>query len=360
MMIPHPAWIEIDLNQFKKNIHAIRSRIGKSLFCLCVKADGYGHGLCEVGKTAENEGVDYLAVACLKEGIALRKAGIQIPILVLGAILQDQIQSIIEWDLECTISSRYKANLILDVCQALHRKANVHLEVDTGLHRTGVRVETAIELLPWILTQKYLNLVGVYSHFACSDQPNDLVTLGQIRQFLLLKEKFKDQHIIWHLANSGGVRNYPEAHLDMVRPGLLCYGYGDSYVAPCFSLKAKVSYFKVVEQGAGISYGHTYKTSSKTRVITIPVGYGDGYRRAFSNQGFVLIRGKKYKVSGVVCMDQFMVDIGNNDVYIEDEVTLLGVQGKEAITLEAAAKIADTVPYELLYSFNARLSRIYI
>lgn len=360
MNIPHPAWIEINLGKFKQNLQSIRRRIGKSLFCLCVKADAYGHGLCEIGKVAELEGVDYLAVSCLKEGIALRNAGIQIPILILGAILEDQIQNIIEWDLECTISSRYKANLVLDVCRRLNRQAKVHLEVDTGLRRTGVRLDTAMELLPWIMEQKFLNLVGVYSHFASSDRTNDPTTLEQIRQFQVLRDAFKDKKILWHLANSGGVIHYPEAHFDMVRPGLLCYGYGDSSVSSCFSLKAKVSYFKVVEAGEGVSYGHTYKTTNKTRIVTVPVGYGDGYKRAFSNLGIVLIRGKKYTISGVVCMDQFMVDIGNDDVYIEDEVTLLGCQGKQAITVEEAAKIAGTVPYELLCSFNARLSRIYL
>ncbi|HSX13628.1 MAG TPA: alanine racemase [Chlamydiales bacterium] len=360
MNIPHPAWIEIDLNQFKKNLQSVRCMIGNRLLCLCVKADAYGHGLCEIGKIAEEEGVYSLAVACLKEGIALRKSGIKIPIIILGAIFADQIQDIIEWDLECTISSRFKANLILDACLRLNRQAKVHLEVDTGLHRTGVRLETAIEMLPWILGQKFLQLIGVYSHFASSDQPNDPITLEQIRKFQVLKETFKDEKIIWHLANSGGVLNYPQAHLDMVRVGLLCYGYGNSLVSSCFSVKAKVSYFKVVEAGEGISYGHTYKTADKTRIVTVPVGYGDGYMRAFSNRGIVIIRGKKYTISGIVCMDQFMVDIGNDDVYIEDEVTLLGKQGKEAITVEDAAKIAGTVPYELLCSFNARLSRIYI
>lgn len=366
MHIPHPAWVEIDLGQFKKNIHSIRRRISKSLFCLCVKADAYGHGLCEIGKVAAAEGVDYLAVSCLKEGVSLRSSGISIPILVLGAIHENQIEDLIGWDLEFTVCSRYKANLVLDVCARMNKRAKVHLEVDTGMRRTGVRPETALELLPWIADQKFFQLVGVYSHFAAADEPNNLITLDQIRQFQSLRDRFKEKKILWHIANSGGVIGYPESHFDMVRTGLLCYGYLPNgkedplgEIAPCFSVKAKVSYFKVVGEGQGISYGHSYKTTKQTRVVTIPVGYGDGYKRAFSNKGFVLIREKKYKVSGIICMDQFMVDIGNDDMYIEDEVTLLGVQGKQRITLEEAAIIADTVPYELLCSFNGRLSRIY-
>lgn len=360
--IPHPAWIEINLSQFKKNIHIVRKRIGKSLFCLCVKADAYGHGLCEIGKVAADEGVDYLAVSCLKEGATLRASGITIPILVLGAIHENQIQDLIDWDLEFTISSRYKANLVLDVCARINKPARIHLEVDTGMRRTGVRPETAFELLPWMSSQRFFQLVGVYSHFAASDIPNHPITNEQIRQFKSLHDQFKGLNILWHLANSGGIVNYLESHFDMVRTGILCYGYADPLeeVFPCFSVKAKISYFKVVEADLGISYGHSYKTSKQTRVITVPIGYGDGYKRAFSNKGIVLIREKKYKISGVVCMDQFMVDIGNDDMYIEDEVTLLGVQGNQRITLEEAAIIADTIPYELLCSFNARLSRVYI
>jgi alanine racemase len=366
-IIPHPAWIEIDLIQFKKNLQAVRKRIGKSLFCLCVKADAYGHGISEIGMAAEEAGVDYLCVACLKEGIELRLKGVSLPILVLGAIHEDQIQSLIEWNLEFTLSSKYKADLVLDVCSRLRKKCRVHLEVDTGMRRTGVRVETAIDLLPWLLAQTGFTLVGVYSHFATADLPNNPFAFEQIREFQKLKECFKEKNLIWHLANSGGVAFYPDSHFDMVRPGLLCYGYfpdgsedRSCEIAPCFSLKAKVSYFKVVEADIGISYGHSYKTDVKTRVVTVPIGYGDGYRRAFSNKGFVLIREQKYKIAGVVCMDQFMVDIGMNEVYIGDEVTLIGRQGMQQISLEEAALIADTVPYELLCCLNGRLSRIYI
>lgn len=365
--IPHPAWIEIDLSQFKKNIQAIRGRIGKSLFCLCVKADAYGHGLCNIGKVAQEEGVDYLAVSCLKEGVALRLAGISLPILVLGAIHDDQIEGFIKWDLEFTISSKYKADLVLDVSSRMGQRCRVHLEVDTGMCRTGVRPETARDLLPWMMNQNYFHLIGVYSHFATADQKNHPFVLNQIQQFAQLRNEFRHYNLVWHVANSGGVFFYPESYFDMVRPGLLCYGYFPDggidpkwEIAPCFSLKAKVSYFKVVEAGSGISYGHLYKTSKQTRVVTIPLGYGDGYLRAFSNKGFVLIRNQKYKIAGIVCMDQFMVDIGNDEVYVGDEVTLIGKQGLQQISLEEAGVLANTIPYELLCSLNGRLSRIYL
>lgn len=364
--IPHPAWIEIDLCQFKKNLREIRNRIGEKRFCLCVKADAYGHGLIEIGKVAELEGIDYLAVAFLKEGIFLRQAGLVMPILVLGAFDPAQIQDFIEYNLEFTISSRMKAELVEEICTKIQKKCRVHLEVDTGLRRTGVRVETAIELIPSLFQYKYLELVGVYSHFASSYHPNNPVALEQISQFSFLQQKIGKKNLIWHLANSGGVMFYPESHFDMVRPGFVCYGYmpdgkedKTGAIAPIFSLKARVSYFKVVKAGEGIGYNHLYTPSKQTRVVTVPLGYADGFKRDFSNKGFVLIRGKKFKIVGIVCMDQFMVDIGDNEAYVGDEVTLIGRQGADRISMEEAASVINTVPHELLCSLNGRLSRYY-
>ncbi len=364
--VPHPSWIEVDLNQFKKNIQSVRHRIGEKIFCLCVKGDAYGHGLCEMSRVAQDEGVDRLAVACLKEGVALRAFGITIPILVLGAIHEDQIDALIQNDLEITLSSRYKAELVLSACSRLRKKCRVHLEVDTGMNRTGVRVESAFKLIPWIASQKLFQFVGVYSHLGSSDRENDLFTHVQIRKFRSLQEHFRGSSLIWHLANSGGVLFYPESLFDMVRPGILCYGYFPDgsedplgEIAPCFSLKSKVSYFKVVEEGSAIGYGQNYKTARRSRVVTVPIGYADGYPRALSNKGSVLIRGCEYKISGIICMDQFMVDVGSSDVYVGDQVTLIGKQGNRQIRLNEVASRAGIIPHELLCSLKGRQSRIY-
>ena len=166
------------------------------------------------------------------------------------------------------------------------------------------------------------------------------------------------------MANSGGVAFYPESHLDMVRPGMLCYGLSlpnsDIPLDPILSLKAKISYFKVVAADRGISYGHTYRTEKETRVVTVPIGYGDGYRRDFSNRMNLLIRGRRYRIAGSVCMDQFMVDIGDNEAYIGDEVVLIGRQNEEEITIQEMAEILHTDPREVLCHFNDRLPRIYM
>ncbi|MGD0665167.1 MAG: alanine racemase [Rhabdochlamydiaceae bacterium] len=358
---PHPSWIEIDLKQFKKNIGIIRAHIGGSLYCLPVKANAYGHGLCAIGKAAEEAGVDYLGVAHLQEGIQLRQAGVKLPILVLGAIHEDQISELINYNMEFSISSKFKADLVASKCKEMNQSCRVHLEVDTGMQRTGVRYETALHLYEHIKTLGGVEVVGVYSHLATADSFADKQI--EIFKALMQEPPFQGAKLIRHIANSGGVTHFSKSHLDMVRPSLMTFGYAsDSFkeIAPCFSLKSKVSYFKVVEKGEGVSYGHSYYTTKRTRIVTIPIGYGDGFRRALSNRGSVLIRGKKYPIVGTICMDQFMVDAGDDEMYVGDEVVLIGKQGNEEILLTDIAKLCDTIPYEVLCLFNERLPRVYI
>ncbi|MES2274265.1 MAG: alanine racemase [Chlamydiota bacterium] len=362
----HPTWIEVDLGQFRKNIAIIRNYIGRSLFCLPVKANAYGHGLCGIGVAAADAGVDYLGVSCLQEGVNLRQAGVQIPILVFGAVHENQVDDLIHFNLEFTISSKYKAGLVAARCETLQRKCRIHLEVDTGMQRTGVRCSTAEELFPYLKSLKCFEVVGIYSHLASSDRAEDPIAEKQIQAFQGLIEHPKFEGHLRHLANSGGVAHYRHAHLDMVRPGLLAYGYLPENppaelqgIAPCFSLKSKVSYFKVVAKGEGISYNHTYITPSQTRIVTVPIGYGDGYRRKLSNRGAVLIRGKRFPIVGIVCMDQCMINIGMEEVYVGDEVVLIGKQGFEEIGLLEIAHLCETVPYEVLCFFNSRIPRIY-
>ena len=364
--IPHPAWIEVDLQKLKNNLAKIRSRIGSSRLCCVVKANAYGHGLVPVAKAASQAGVDYFGVAHLQEGVALRKANIDLPILVLGAIHEDQIEDLIRYRLEFTISSPFKAKIVAQKAAQLQAKCTVHLEIDTGMRRTGIRVENALTLIDYLQNTPCFELKGIYSHFAMSETPNNSVTLEQLEQFLSLKESVgsRGKTLIWHLANSGGVAFYPESYLDMVRPGLMCYGLSPQQaifdLQPMLSLKAKISYFKVVGPDQGISYNHLYRTKSQTRVVTIPVGYGDGYRRDFSNRMSVLIRGERCGISGTVCMDQFMVDIGDREAYVGDEVVLIGRQKDQEITLSEMAQIAQTDPREILCHFNERIPRFYI
>lgn len=365
----HPAWIEIDLQQFKKNIAIIRKHIGKSKLCIPIKANAYGHGLIPIARAAVDAKVDYLGVACLQEGVQLRKAGVLIPILVLGAIHEDQISDLLTHELEFTISSLYKAKMVAKQCQESKQKCRVHIEIDTGMQRTGVRPDSALELLNYLNTESCFEVVGIYSHLAVSDEPDNDFTQYQIQKFqdfILKYVRPKHPNIICHIANSGGISYFSDSCLDMVRPGLLTFGHFPNGtiealqdIKSIFTLKAKIAYFKVVEAGQGISYGHTYKTQEQTRVVTIPVGYGDGLRRELSNRGAVIIRGQRFAISGTICMDQFMVDIHHQEAFVGDEIVLIGTQGKESITLEEMARLCNTITYEILCGFNNRLPRYY-
>ncbi len=361
----HPAWFEIDLGRFCANLAQVRKRVGQRLVCCILKANAYGHGIIPIAKAAEHSRmVDSFGVAHLSEAILLRNAGISLPILVLGAIHEDQIEDLICTQVEFTVGSLYKAKLVAEKTERLGAICPVHVEVDTGMRRTGVRPESVFALIEFLLSKPCFSLKGVYSHFAMSETPDNETSLRQIESFIRLKEKIPLPGIIWHLANSGGIAFYPDSWLDMVRPGLLCYGLTFQGalldLQPCMELKANVSYFKVVEEGEGISYGHIYRTDKQTRVVTIPVGYGDGYRRDFSNRMQVLLRNKSYRIAGAVCMDQFMVDIGGDEAYVGDEAVLIGRQGDLEITLEEMAKVSGTDPREILCHFNERIPRVYL
>lgn len=368
----HPAWIEIDLKQFKKNLAIIKNYIGPQVkFCLPVKANAYGHGLIEIARAAAEQNIDYLGVSCLQEGILLRQADVNLPILVFGAIHANQVEELVKYDLDFTISSKYKAQMVADECAKINKPVKVHLELDTGMHRTGVRVDTAGEVLEYLQSNKYFNLEGVYSHLATADNPNNNFALQQINKFTDFLVKYNlinNPKIICHLSNSAGIIYFPQANLNMVRPGLLAFGYFPAThnipkelqdIKPCFTIKAKVSYFKTVPKGDGISYNHTYTAQQDTHLLTIPLGYGDGLRRSLSNKFSILLNGKRYPIAGNICMDQFMVDIGLDSGYVGDIVTIVGVDQGAELTVQEMSDLCCTIPYEILCGFNNRLPRIY-
>lgn len=367
----HPAWIEIDLVQFKKNIHAIRQYIGPNVkLCLPIKSNAYGHGLIHIARAAVAAKVDSLAVSCLQEGILLRQASIKIPILVLGAIHIEQIADFIDYDLEFTISSHFKAKMVAQACEYLGKTVKVHLEVDTGMNRTGVRVETGPMVLEFFRMHKCFILKGVYSHLATADEPDHPFSRQQVDKFLsFLTEQglIDNKDIQCHLSNSAGLVSFPEANLDMVRPGGLAFGCYPtpcipkelSMIKPCFAVRAKVSYFKTVLKGEGVSYSHSYVAQTNIHLLTVPVGYGDGLRRSLSNKASILLNGKRYPMVGNICMDQFMVDIGQDPGYVGNVVTIIGKDLEEEITIEEQSQLANTHPYEILCGFNNRLPRVY-
>ncbi len=303
----HSTWIDIDLPRFQANLIEIRRAIGPQVkLCFPVKANAYGHGITAMGQVAEPY-VDYFGVSCLQEGMQLRALGIHKPILMLGAVDTQQMLDAIDHNIMLTIASLYKAQKASETAQQLNKIASVHIEIETGMQRTGMRADSAMPVIEYVLANPWLKLEGIYSHFATADRPNDLNTQQQIQQFSAFVAPLKKRYpeLICHLANSDGIIYYPQSYFDMVRPGILTLGHSTSALAlpqfadiqSCFSLKSRISFFKVVAAGQGISYGHHYQTKQQTRIITVPIGYGDGYRRALSQQGSVLIRGKRYPIS---------------------------------------------------------------
>ena len=364
MSVTCSTWIEVDLDQLQKNISLIKSFISPKLYCLPLKANAYGHGLIEVAQAASS--VDYFAVSHLHEGVELREAGIEKPILVLGAFLEEQIESLASYNLEVSISSLYKAKLVEDFLIKRQLQAKVHLKVETGMQRIGARPRTALQIYDFIKKSKMMSLKGIYSHLAQADDPMHSFNKTQQSIFLKFLDQIDSRGLICHLSNSSGVLNGSLNLENMVRPGLLTVGVSVNPlpdelkdIKSCFSLKSRVAYFKVVQKGQGISYGHSYVTTKQTRIATIPIGYGDGYRRDLSNVGSVLIRGKKYPIRGNICMDQLMVEVGDGDAYVGDEVVLIGRQNEQEIKLTDVATLCKTIPYEIMCNFNERVKRTY-
>ena len=367
-MTQRPTRILVDLDAITHNLGAIRKRVGVPVMGI-VKAEAYGHGLVPVARHLQAQGVDQLGVAFLEEGIALREAGITLPILVLGGIFGPQAADLIAHDLEVTVSSLDKLRQVEAAAGSLGRKAIVHLKVDTGMERIGVHSYSCAALIEAAVASQWCTIKGIYSHLACSDDPSSPMTALQVERFAEACAHFERLGApmpLRHLANSGGVLHFPETWLDMVRPGIVLYGVlpdpasqRSMDLRPALSLVSQVVYFKVVRAGNPVSYGATWAPAADTRVVTVPIGYGDGWPRALSSRGQVLVRGHRYPVVGRICMDQFMVDIGCDSAWNEDEVVLVGTSSAEKITVEDVALAAGTIGYEILTGLNGRIPRAY-
>ncbi len=364
-----PTHVVINLSRIQSNLEAIRAHVGGAKVMPIVKANAYGHGLDEVSRFLAPQ-VDYIGVAVLEEGIHLRKLGIRTPILVLGGIWGDQIPLYLRHDLTMTASSLERLEQIDAAAQALKKKARVHLKIDTGMERIGVHYYNAHLLQEAALKYKDVQVEGIYSHFANADAvdlTHARLQLERFNEVLRFYEKHSLPVPIRHIANSGGILQLPESHFDLVRPGILLYGVYPSAevlrtvdVRPALSWKSRVVYFKVVQPGHPVSYGSTWQSDHAVRVVTVPVGYGDGYFRSMSDKAQVLIRGQKYPQVGRICMDQIMVNLEMGTAYNGDEVILVGEADGQEVTAEDLAEWAGTIPYEILTNIGARVPRVYV
>ena len=367
-----PTRVEVDLPRLAANYRAIQAHVGAGVRVMPIlKANAYGHGLAAVGRLLEGLGAPMLGVAYLEEGMRLRQEGVRAPILVLGGIVGEQIPRFLEHDLVLTASSVDKLRAIEEHAAALGTRAKVHLKIDTGMERIGVHWYSAEALLTASLACRHVDVEGVFTHLANADEA-DLgharLPLERFAEVLSFYERRSLPTPLRHAANSGAIVQLPESWLDMVRPGILFYGARPSPAVPALvpvrgamRWVTRVVYFKVVGAGNPVSYGSTWAPAAATRVITLPVGYGDGYPRALSNRAFVVVRGQRRAVVGRVCMDQLMVDLGpDGTAYNGDEAVLLGSQGEATITVEELAQWAGTIPHEVLVAINTRVPRVYL
>lgn len=363
---------EIHLPNLAHNIAVVRRflRPGTKLLAV-VKANAYGHGLEEVARYAVSHGADFLGVAIAEEGIRLRKAGIDAPVLILGASLDTHIDCILEYDLTPTVFSIHTLEMLQRAAAHCGGTCRFHFKVDTGMNRIGFVDEKALEAaLVRLKDCPNLRFEGMFTHFAVSELADKTFTLRQAARFdrYVRIARSHGYRPLLHASNSGGALDLPDQQYDMVRAGIALYGYhpightvGGVDLRPVLSWKTNVVNVKEIAPGETVSYGRTFAAERPTRVATLPVGYGDGYKRCMSNRAAVLIHGMRAPQIGTICMDQIMCDVtAIPDVRIGDEVVLLGEQGNERITADEMAGWADTISYEILLSISERVPRVFL
>ncbi len=362
-------YCEVDLDAIRSNVGVMCARLAPGVrFLAVVKADGYGHGAVQVANAAIQAGASMLAVAIPEEGEALRRAGIEEPILVLGGMEAAAAEAVVACDLTQTVFDAAAVRTLEAAGARLGRTAQVHMKLDTGMNRIGVRTEQEARALTALIdSMAHVSLTGCLTHMATADEDEREDTLRQLARFDVLSAAVASVHsgpIIRHAANTASIFRYPQAQYDMVRGGIALYGYPPVAEAqglrPAMRWVTRAVMVKEIEPGERVGYGGRFEAQRVTRVMTVPVGYADGYRRALSGRGCVLVRGRRAPIIGRVCMDQVMVDVTEiPDVQAGDEVVLLGAQGEACIDAQEMAEWMDTISYEVLCAPSARVPRVY-
>jgi len=361
-----PTRVEIDLEALRHNVHLMQDTACGAKVLAVVKADAYGHGAVPCAKAALKAGADMLAVALIEEGIELREAGIDAPILMLGQTDSRGAFAAAEYGI---IQAVFTEDVLLSLegaATSLGVTAQAHIKLDTGMNRIGVRTAEELEQLLQVAKQcPHVHIAGAMTHFATADVPESDFGGEQIEKYekmLAVIEKY-GLAVTRHAAASAAAVRYENARYDMVRAGIMMYGYDEMHVLdvkPVLRWVTKVVHVKTIQAGETVSYGRRFTAQRDTVIATIPVGYADGYKRAFTNKAQVLVHGQRVNVAGTVCMDQVMLDVTGLDVHVDDEVVLLGAQGDEEITAQELADIAGTICYEVLTGITRRVPRVYV
>jgi len=367
-------WAEIDLKAIAHNIRELR-RIAdpKSRLMAVVKANGYGHGSVEVARCALNNGAEVLGVARIDEAIILRNAGIDAPILIFGYTPPPFYKNIVKFDFTQTVYSLQTAESLSSFALLHKSKIRIHIKIDTGMGRLGILPDSgsALHDVEAIVRLAGLNAEGIFTHFSMADSSDKSFSVRQFEIFMNFIRDLKRKGIdfgVRHAANSAGIIDMPEMHLDMVRAGIAMYGLYPSeetmnYKAallPAMAVKSMIIHLKEVPAGFKVSYGATYETRKPTTIATVPVGYADGYSRLLSSRGYMLVCGERAPIAGRVCMDLTMLDVGNTGgVKQGDEVVVIGKQKNSEIKADEIASLLGTINYEVVSSLTARVKRVY-
>ncbi len=362
---------EVDLDAIAFNVNAFKRHVGERVEVFAVvKANAYGHGAVQVSRAALKAGATRLAVHRVSEGVELRQAGITAPILVMGYSPPVTVDYFVHWNLTPTLTT-------MEFAQALSARAGagkgaipVHVKIDTGMNRFGLAPEEAVDFLLAVRRLPGIRIEGLFTHFATADWTDQTQIRRQLQVFKDVRTSLSEAGIsipVAHTANSAATMRLPESHLNAVRPGIALYGLNPSgewppvfEIKPALTLKSLVARVREIPAGEGVSYGRTVITTRKTRVALVPVGYGDGYHRVLSSKGSVLIHGQRAPILGRICMDQFVVDVSDiPGVKLEDEVVLVGSQGKMSIPAGEVASLAGTINYEVTTSLLPRVPRFF-
>jgi alanine racemase len=370
-----PTWAEINLDSLAANFHLVKKHVGPSINVMAVvKANAYGHGAIACARRLEREGANWFGVALPEEGIELRDAGISRPILCLAGFWEGQAELCLQHALVPVI---YRLDMLEAIDRAARDRgviADVHLKIDTGMGRLGVRFDEVAEFAPQLKTFKNIRVDALMTHFAAADEPScEILTHDQIHRFQNAVTAFRElghRPSLVHLANSAGIFAEPESWGNMVRPGGVLYGlwrdildpaHRDENFQPVMSLHSRISLLKWVPEGETVGYGCTFEASRKTLVATIPIGYDDGYPRGLSNRSHAIIRGVFATIIGRISMDLTLIDVTNvPDVRLNDEVILMGKSAGQSVTAEYLAKTAGTLSYEVTCGIGSRVPRVFV
>lgn len=373
-----PTFAEINLNNLKNNFLSIRKKVRNAKIMAVVKADAYGHGVKEVVdlyNSLGNKRPEYFAVAICDEALELRRHNVKQPVLVFDPFEKSEAEAVFKYNIMPTVFNNSHLDILLKAGNKLAtknsagKKIKVHVKIDTGMNRLGINSDEAVPFIEKLSKNEKFLIDGIYTHFATSDDKDKTFANIQLKRFKDLLDELKKRNIKYglaHAANSGAILDMPDSYFDMVRPGICLYGYYPSLetsesieLKPVMSLISRVASVKTISKNDTVGYGQTFTAKTRTKIVSVPIGYADGYNRNLSNKAKAVINGKQYNLIGRVAMDRIMFNVKSDDVKVNDKVILIGKENGVQVTAWDWSKLLDTIPYEVTCNISKRVPRVY-